>query len=211
MMIGAAGILAWGSAFLLVDYLPDNMQRTLSLLPGIKVVGETARSAQVSLDWRFEVWRYAVTKVPEYLLIGRGLVTDVSAVAWLQTWFYVSPDFAYLIGNYHSGPLSMLLTFGLPGAVAFFGFWLGGFRKGLAALRQYRPLRAHPSYRLLQFSTMMLGLQMLWFVLLNGSPLGSMPLLTLWLVATGWFEKHVAAQVETQPKTPALPRLVSKT
>jgi hypothetical protein len=169
------------------------------------VFGTTALDAKGSLDWRFEVWRYAVKQVPQYLLIGRGFVTNVLAVAWLQRAFYDSPDFAYLMGNYHSGPLSMFLTFGLPGAVAFFGFWLGGFRKGLAALRRHRHLRDHSSYRLLQFSTMILGLQMLWFVLLNGHPLASMPLLTLWLVATSWFEKHIVTQDVGRQGATALP------
>lgn len=210
--IGTVGLMAWGSAILLVDYLPANMQRTLSILPGVHVYGETAQGAQVSLDWRFEVWRYAVTKVPEFALIGRGLVTDVADVAYLQRSFYVSPDFAWVIGNYHSGPLSILLTFGIPGAIAFFGFWLGGFRKGLIALRRHRSQRNHYAYRYLQWSTMMVGLQMFWFVFLNGSPLASLPQMTLWVVATSWFEKNLAAQSggpREAPDSSELPRFAA--
>lgn len=188
---GACLMLFWGLAFLLVDQLPENMQRTVSFLPGVKIHGAMAGDAQASVNWRLEVWSYAFTRIPEYLLVGRGFVQNVSAAAWMQASYYVTPEFAWMMSNYHNGPLSIILTFGLFGTITFFGFFLFSVRQGIVALRRYRRHQNLYAYTLVQFSTLYIGQKILQYIFIMGEVRSSFPDFVLWIVILGWSIRHL--------------------
>lgn len=190
-LLGATALIVWGLAFLFVDALPANIQRTVSLLPGVKTYGEDARLAQQSISWRMDVWAYAITRIPEYLMVGRGLVTDVSAAAWMQESYYVSPEFAWMVSNYHSGPLSIILTFGLSGAITWFGFLFTSVHRGITALRRYRKYQELYAYNLLKFSSMILAISILEYIFLNGNVVASFPLFMVWIVVLSWCIRYL--------------------
>jgi len=104
-----------------VDRLPSNIQRTLSFLP-VKVDPLVKASAEASTQWRVQMWKEVVQEVPKYLLLGKGLGINSAEMASLTA--DESIENAELAGDYHSGPLSLIVPFGIFGVIGF--VWLMG-------------------------------------------------------------------------------------
>jgi hypothetical protein len=89
-----------------------------------EVRAETAGSSQ----WRFEMWRVVRPEIPKYLLVGKGYAIDPTDLylASEAVDLGVLPNYtvAITVGDYHNGPLSVLIPFGIWGALAF--LWLLG-------------------------------------------------------------------------------------
>jgi hypothetical protein len=137
------GLLVWGFAFILAPHLPIGLQRTLTILPGIKAGAKVMQDTLSSNEWRFEVWEFCLEQVPKYLLVGRGVTFDVSTAVEQLGWGDIgafSPWFAFVTHTYHSGPLALLIDFGLPGLLGVLCFHIlvtvKCFRSGLT-----RPFR----------------------------------------------------------------------
>ncbi len=116
----ALGLLGWVLALVVIPFLPLMAQRALSFLPFAtdRIADKMMlRGAEGSIDFRIDIWKMAWDELPRYLLIGRGFVEDITQFAWLQGHWYQSVDFFYYMHNYHSGPLSLLVDFGLAGLV----------------------------------------------------------------------------------------------
>ena len=118
----------------LARHLPYTAQRTLSFLP-LDVDPLARRDAEASLEWRLEMWRALWPQVGEHFWLGKGYAlspTDFQLqagnnAAVRQT--FAENQVLALSGNYHSGPLSVILPFGIWGVLAvvwFFGagIWL---------------------------------------------------------------------------------------
>jgi hypothetical protein len=130
--------------------LPMAVQRTLAVLP-IDVDPTVRLDAQASSEWRVEMWRIILPEVENYLWLGKGYVinpTDLYMAQESARRGFLSGYEAFIIaGDYHSGPLSLLINFGIPGTLAFIAFGLAGirvmyrnFRYGDPALRQVNAL-----------------------------------------------------------------------
>ncbi len=111
------------------EKLPPPVQRALTFLPGRFEYGvrENARS---SSGWRVEMWKQLLPEVPRRLFRGKGWGIDSRD-------YFTAVDIgdaanplttAMLVGNYHNGPLSILIPFGLYGAIAFLCFLVAGLR-----------------------------------------------------------------------------------
>lgn len=108
------------------DRLPWTVQRTLSFLP-IHVVPEVEADAKGSTEWRLDMWREVLPDVPKYLILGKGYAFDPNEMAMIQAGMTRGEDEAVgsaLAGDYHSGPLSVIMPFGIWGVVGF--LWLIG-------------------------------------------------------------------------------------
>ncbi|HMP74602.1 MAG TPA: O-antigen ligase family protein [Kiritimatiellia bacterium] len=104
-----------------INNLPTGVQRALSWVPWYDIPLAIKMDAAISTEWRLIVWQQALRMLPEYLLLGRGLTFNASEVqAALALRDTVS--WAYLSHNYHNGPLAILITTGIPGAVIFIVF-----------------------------------------------------------------------------------------
>lgn len=135
-MPAVIGGLAVGLALYVVllfvgPHLPLPAQRALSPIPGVAWDASVMQDATKSVTWRVEVWRFAAQKIPDYLLLGRGmLLEDVYRVhAWRDWSYYASPEFFYATHSYHSGPLSLLLDTGILGFLAFLMFQISVVRE----------------------------------------------------------------------------------
>lgn len=129
-----AGLVLWIGVIALSPFVPLGIQRTISFVPGVNIEQSAAKNAFGSIEWRVEIWRYCIERSNDYLLIGRGSAFDVSetvaglGVSDIATY---SPFFAYETRSYHSGPLSLLIDYGVPGflvatwlvVVLFKRFW----------------------------------------------------------------------------------------
>ncbi|MFO1488367.1 MAG: hypothetical protein U1F83_04955 [Verrucomicrobiota bacterium] len=120
MLVGVTlvgGVIAISQA----QRLPFFVQRTLSFLP-IDITPEAKLSGTTTLEWRFQMWEALLPEVPPHLLKGKGYAIDRSAL-------YFSGDasrqvnggfeWAVVSGDYHNGPLSLIIPFGIWGVLAF--------------------------------------------------------------------------------------------
>lgn len=110
--------------------LPLSVQRTMSFLPfdfdpAIKL------DADNSSEWRLDMWREAVKLVPTYLFKGKGYaytaddlyMSNFSVYAgYSRNW-----EVALMTGDYHNGPLSLLIPFGIYGLLTFLWLMVAGY------------------------------------------------------------------------------------
>ena len=137
----AAGAFILISLLLVVAFsgrLPVMFQRTLSFLP-IEVDPAVRLEAQGSVDWRLEIWRYMIPQIPDYFWLGKGYAITRSDFGFMFTQAGGGTNVenwdATVAGDYHNGPLSVLIDFGIWGAVAFVWFLIASFRALLANYR----------------------------------------------------------------------------
>jgi hypothetical protein len=117
-------LVGGGLMTLFAARLPLEFQRSLSFLP-IPIDPLAKMSAQASSDWRMQMWREIVPEIPQYLLVGKGYSfsgAEQSQIKWGTL------ERVELSGDYHNGPLSVILTFGIFGSIAFVWLLAAGIR-----------------------------------------------------------------------------------
>jgi hypothetical protein len=127
-----AGLLVLVVALPFTDKLPYSVQRSLAFLP-VNINSAIRQNAEGSSDWRIEMWKAVLPEVPEHLLLGKGYVLsrlDLDTIGKDSAFHPVSAaDWtAALAGDYHSGPLSVVLSFGIWGVIAFSWFLIASIR-----------------------------------------------------------------------------------
>jgi hypothetical protein len=143
------GLLILTPMLLFANKLPPAVQRSLAVFLVVlpldinpDVRAETWNSSQ----WRYEMWREVLPEVPKYLFLGKGYSIDPVDLYLTeqasQSGLLSNYETSIIAGDYHNGPLSVLMPFGLPGAIAV--LWLlgagvkvlyGNMRYGDARLR----------------------------------------------------------------------------
>ncbi len=108
------------------DKLPTTVQRTLSFLP-FDIDPMIKVQAESSSQWRIDLWKQVVEEVPVYFFKGKGYTfssddmymalfgqANLGAVGAAQG--------AAVAGDYHNGPLSLIIPFGIYGVLVFMWF-----------------------------------------------------------------------------------------
>jgi len=127
MPVALLGMILMGGVMLsFSDRFPLPVQRCLAFLP-LKIDSSARMSAEGSTTWRLEIWKYLLPQVPQYLFLGKGLTFDVNDMAMYNTLGnqQVGGDVGgqmTLAGDYHNGPLSLIIPFGIWGVLAFLWF-----------------------------------------------------------------------------------------
>ena len=131
-LVAVIGVLLLGG-IASMNKMPLSVQRALSFLP-VTVDPMALEDARDSAQWRFRMWSLLWDEVPKYLVVGKGYKIDSAQLALFE-WARVTrrgyfDDYEEVIavGNYHSGPFSVLLSFGIPGVLAVLWFWRSGLR-----------------------------------------------------------------------------------
>ena len=114
-----------GLALLFAARLPLALQRSLTVLPYVQLDPLARMSAEASSEWRLEMWRDVVPQIPQYLWIGRGYSFSGADLDQSLRDNLASTE---MVGNYHNGPLSVLLPFGIFGSLAFVWLLVAGTR-----------------------------------------------------------------------------------
>ena len=97
--------------------LPYPLQRSLAFLP-IPLDPIVRLDAEGSTEWRLGIWLDVLPDIPRYLLVGKGYSFSGSDQYQSRS----NVESVEMVGDYHNGPLSVILPFGLFGAIAF--VWL---------------------------------------------------------------------------------------
>jgi hypothetical protein len=112
------------------DQLPYTFQRSMSFLP-FKWRQDVLIDTHGSSEWRYNIWRATWPKVPQYLLLGKGyglskedygMIGQGTFAQFQQSRIDAADDPLAISGDYHSGPLSTLIPFGIWGAIGI--VWL---------------------------------------------------------------------------------------
>lgn len=122
-------------ATLLVPFserLPLSTQRALSVVPGLELRPEARESAKTSSEWRLNIWKIVLPQIPQYFLLGKGLGITAAEVelGFSSRRLTQEEDAEHIIavGNLHNGPLTLLLFFGIWGAIAWLWFMIASIR-----------------------------------------------------------------------------------
>ena len=150
MPVFIIGSLACAAALVpLAPKLPYTFQRTLAFLPSdwVHLSPEARLEAQGSLNWRIDMWNALLPQIPKHLLLGKGYAISAEDAQMMgQDVAFHSIDASQqglaLSSDYHNGPLSVILPFGLWGVIAFGWFLIASnwvvyrnFRYGDPSLR----------------------------------------------------------------------------
>jgi hypothetical protein len=131
VMVGLA-LLFGAVVFPHADKLPLMAQRALSFVPAVPLNPVAKESAQASTEWRVEMWKQVLPQVPHYLLKGKGYALDPNdlfmAHLSIARGFGIQASSAVVAGDYHNGPLSVIIPFGLFGLIAFVWVMIAGLR-----------------------------------------------------------------------------------
>ena len=125
-------VLLGGSLILpQADKLPLVAQRALSFLPG-RFDAIAVESARTTVGWRVDMWKQVLPEVPKHLFLGKGFGMDPTELymANLSERHFQGDALAGTIvaGDYHNGPLSVLIPFGIYGMIAFLWFLVAATR-----------------------------------------------------------------------------------
>jgi len=127
-----AGVLVAVAIVPLASHLPFTFQRSLTFLP-LDLSTDARESAKGSSEWRVGLWKAMLPQIPPHLLLGKGYAISMEDVELMgrdsafhsidesQQGLAVSSDF-------HNGPLSVIIPFGIWGVFAFLWFLLAGLR-----------------------------------------------------------------------------------
>jgi hypothetical protein len=118
-----AGILGVGLLIPFANKLPLSMQRTFTVVPWLNLDPIARYDAEASSDWRLGIWEVVWPEVPNYLWLGKGLgvsAMELDTANMLEDARKIdSAQLTILTGDYHSGPLTTLIPFGVWGGLAW--------------------------------------------------------------------------------------------
>ena len=132
----------------LAHKLPFVIQRGLYFLP-LEFNPEAVAEAKASSDWRIDLWTSLLPEVPHHLLLGKGYEISPetfnemmdSGSLTISKQVDSSQQSLSLSSDFHNGPLSVILPFGIWGSIAFLwflgaGFWVlfRNYKSGIPAL-----------------------------------------------------------------------------
>ena len=119
------GLLGGALTITFANRMPFAVQRSLAFLP-VNIDPAARMSAVVSSEWRLKMWRELIPQIPEYLILGKGYSFSGRELTAMQD--TRSGDGSQFVGNYHNGPLSVLIPFGIFGMIGFLWFLWAGLR-----------------------------------------------------------------------------------
>lgn len=136
------GVVAFIVLALAASHLPDSIQRSLSFLP-FDISPAVRLDAQMSTDWRLKMWKILFAEIPSYFWLGKGYVASATDYFLLldstQRGLAETYELSLLAGDYHSGPLSVIIPFGIWGLLAFGAFMVAVARVLRANYRHGQP------------------------------------------------------------------------
>jgi hypothetical protein len=126
-----AAVLAAAILVPVAPKLPYTFQRALAFLP-LQIDPLARQDAEGSSEWRLKMWTAILPEVPKYLWLGKGYALSAFDFDFMKTRQEgnISAENwdAAVAGDYHNGPLSVVLTFGIWGVIGFLWFVASSLR-----------------------------------------------------------------------------------
>jgi O-antigen ligase len=126
-----AGVLMFAGLIPLAQKLPLSVQRSLSVLP-LPVNPAARADAKGSTEWRVKMWQALAPEIPQHYWLGKGYTASAAdyylAQESVRRGLSSDHELTILSGDYHNGPLSILIPFGIWGVLAFLAFTIAALR-----------------------------------------------------------------------------------
>jgi hypothetical protein len=185
--------------------LPLSVQRSISFLPFVEVDPLAAQDAEYSTQWRWDMWEEVWPEVPQHLLLGKGYSMDGQQMEMLASGMTrgLNPAAgAILAGDYHSGPLSLVIPLGIFGVIAVLWF----FWAAIKALYQNYKFGDPENRRLNRFLFAYFVVKVIFFFAVFGALYSDIALFAglagLSVAINGGVRKPMAAPAEAPVFTP---------
>lgn len=127
----ASGVAAFAILAVTAERLPLALQRTLAFLP-IRIDPAMRRNADATIEWRVEMWKVLVNQIPQYFWVGKGFAMDPTdmylAGEAAKRGHAEAFEGAMIAGDYHSGPLSVIIPLGIFGVISFGWFLIASYK-----------------------------------------------------------------------------------
>jgi O-antigen ligase len=111
--------------------LPLPIQRSLSVLP-IEVSPQARDSADASSQWRIDMWKSVLPEIPKYFWFGRGLTLGAQQLFLeddlTRTGRVADYSSFEVVSDFHNGPLSVIIPFGIWGVIGWLWFLAASIR-----------------------------------------------------------------------------------
>jgi hypothetical protein len=134
MVVALLGVMGAALLVPLAPHLPYTFQRALAFLP-LDISQDARLDAEGSTQWRLDMWAALYPQIPKYLILGKGYAfsaetfnESMGADAVFQKSIDASQDALALSSDFHSGPLSVVISFGIWGVLAWLWYWAVGLR-----------------------------------------------------------------------------------
>jgi hypothetical protein len=132
LVFAIMGMLGMVLIIPLASHLPFTFQRSLAFLP-LNISQEARQAAEGSSDWRVDMWKALLPQASQHLLLGKGYALSAEDFQLLgrDVAFHsvdASQQGLAIAGDYHNGPLSVVIPFGIWGAIVFLWFTIAGIR-----------------------------------------------------------------------------------
>jgi O-antigen ligase len=126
-ILAVMGVVAMVVIIPLTSKLPFTVQRSLSVVPFLPVDAMAKADGEATMQWRYDLWSSLLPQVPKHLLLGKGYAItaeDFEMMGRDVAFKSVDPSQQglALATDYHNGWLSVIIPFGLWGAIAFVWF-----------------------------------------------------------------------------------------
>lgn len=114
-ILGSSSLLA---AWLLMPHLGFRVQRALVAIPGFVNRASDAQAifdASASLEWRQDLYRVCLERLPDYFLIGRGFGDSVEDVVSMLAYFSIGTPTAevfFMTHAYHLAIFDLFIDYG---------------------------------------------------------------------------------------------------
>jgi hypothetical protein len=184
--------------------LPPMVQRSMAFLP-IEIDPLVRMDAQVSIDWRLKMWQDMLPDIPKYLILGKGYAINPTELEMTRFTPGLNSEASQLSSDFHNGPLSVLVPFGIFGSAAFLWFLIAGFKVLYSNYKYGSPLLWRYNAFLLSFFVA----RVVFFFTIFGSLYSDMAyftgLLGLSVSLNGGVAKKPAPVVATETEPEAVP------
>ncbi len=126
MMWTVALSMGFVTLYFVARYLPFPFQRAVASFDIIPIGEEARRDADGTTNWRFQVWKEALSWAPRYFWVGRGLLMSPAELQQLRYTQNYYAYFGFRTGDieeaivrrdYHNGPIALLLDLGIFGLI----------------------------------------------------------------------------------------------
>jgi hypothetical protein len=198
------GLLGFGALIPLASKLPLSVQRSLSLLP-LDINPAARADAKGTSEWRLTMWKMILPDVPRHFWLGKGYTASAADYYMAQEsarrGLADPSELSRIAGDYHSGPLSVIIPFGIWGVIAFLAFLIAAgrvlyfnYRNGVPELRNIN----------IFLFALFIG-QVIFFFLVFGAVNSDMPKFCGWVglsVALNGGVRRQKAEAETVASVP---------